>query len=74
MSAAEIFRQRDEAKPDRAYRIKHVAEILSTSPRQVWRYVADGRLKVERYSERVVRVRASEIERFRNAPAYGGES
>jgi excisionase family DNA binding protein len=74
MPTAELIRQHDEAKPDRANSIKRVAELLGVSTRQVWRYVAAGRLKAERYSERVIRIRDSEIERFRNACAYGGES
>lgn len=71
MSTAEIIRQRDQAKADPAYKVKQVAEILDTSTRQVWRYVAAGRLKCERYSARVIRIRGSEIERFRNACAEG---
>jgi excisionase family DNA binding protein len=75
VSIAELIRQRyDEGKPDRANSIKRVADLLGVSTRQVWRYVADGRLKAERYSERVIRIRDSEIERFRNACAYGGET
>jgi len=54
---------------DRANRVRQVAEILNTSERQVWRLIADGKLKAERFAPRCVRVWDSEITRFRAACA-----
>jgi excisionase family DNA binding protein len=66
MTATAIIEQRD-----RANRIRQVAEILNTSERQVWRLIADGRMKAERFGPRCVRIWDSEIARFRAACADG---
>jgi hypothetical protein len=48
---------------DRDYTVNDVAKIRNVSPRQIWRDIAEGRLKVRRYSPRVIRVPGSEIVR-----------
>jgi excisionase family DNA binding protein len=64
----------DNAIPDRSRTVKHASRVIGVSDRQVWRYIQEGKLRAERYSARVIRIRDSEIERFRNACAYGCES
>jgi excisionase family DNA binding protein len=68
MSTAEAIKSHDQSNT-----VRTIAKRLGVSERQAWRYIAEGRLKAERYSRRIVRVRDSELERFRNACAYGGE-
>ena len=63
-----------EAAHDQSNSVRTIAKRLSISERQVWRYIAEGRLRAERYSPHIVRVRDSELERFRAACAIGGES
>jgi excisionase family DNA binding protein len=53
------------ARPDRANRIRQVAEIFNTSERHIWRLIADGKLRADRLGPRCVRIFDSEIIRFR---------
>jgi helix-turn-helix protein len=48
---------------DRDYTVNDVAKIRNVSPRHIWREIAEGRLKVRRYSARIVRIPGSEIVR-----------
>jgi predicted DNA-binding transcriptional regulator AlpA len=56
---------RDADWPERLWSVKEVAEILSLSPRSVWRYVALGKLPPPiRLGARSVRWRASDLQRY----------
>jgi predicted DNA-binding transcriptional regulator AlpA len=50
--------------PDRARRIRGVAERLDISERQAWRLVKDGKIKASKLGPRCTRVFDSEIERY----------
>jgi excisionase family DNA binding protein len=54
----------ETTRPDRAYRIRQVAEILNTSERQIWRFIADRRLRADKLGPRCVRIFDSELARF----------
>lgn len=45
-------------------KVADVAGMLSTSPRQVWRWVYAGELESVRLSERVIRIPREGLERF----------
>jgi excisionase family DNA binding protein len=53
------------ARPDRANRIRQVAELFNTSERHIWRLIADGKLRADRLGPRCVRIFDSEIARYR---------
>lgn len=53
------------ARPDRADRIRQVAELFNTSERHIWRLIADGKLRADRLGPRCVRIFDSEIARYR---------
>jgi excisionase family DNA binding protein len=64
----------DTERRDRANKIRQVADRCQTSERQVWRWIAEGKLKAVRLGPRCIRVWDSEIDRFRAACANGGGS
>ena len=53
------------ARPDRANRIRQVAELFNTSERHICRLIADGKLRADRLGPRCVRIFDSEIARYR---------
>lgn len=57
------------ARPDKANKIRQVADIFQTSERQIWRWIAEGKIKAERHGPRCVRIWDSEIARVRAACA-----
>jgi predicted DNA-binding protein (UPF0251 family) len=57
---------------DRDYTVNDAARIRGVSPRTMWREISEGKIKVRRYSTRLVRVPGSEIARTQ-AEAQGGE-
>jgi excisionase family DNA binding protein len=57
----------DAGQLDRGRRVRYVAQILDTSERQIWRWIAEGKLRAERLGPRCVRIFDSEIARYRSA-------
>jgi predicted DNA-binding protein (UPF0251 family) len=56
---------------DRDYSVNDAARIRGVSARTLWREISEGKLKVRRYSARIVRIPGSEIARTQ-AEAEGG--
>ena len=54
-----------QAQPDRANKVRQVADIFGTSERHIWRLIADRKLKADRLGPRCVRIFDSEITRYR---------
>ncbi len=49
---------------DKLFNVEETAKILRVSPRQVWRYIESGKLKVIRLSPRILRFTEKNIEDF----------
>jgi hypothetical protein len=57
----------------RDFSVNDVARMRSVSSRQIWREVAEGKIKVRRYSKRIIRIAGTEILRTQ-AEAEGAQS
>lgn len=55
--------QNSPRRPD--YRVKEAAAELNIAVSTLWRYVAERKIKVIRYSRRCTRIPAVELDRFR---------
>jgi len=47
---------------DELLTVGEVAKLLKVSPHTIYRWIADGRLRAVRYSQRVLRVRRSDVD------------
>ena len=64
----------EQTKPAKLLTISEVARRLSVTPRTVHRYLAAGKLPRVQLSERAVRIREGDLERFIEARLKGGQS
>jgi hypothetical protein len=71
MEAAQVETQ-SKAWPDPDFTVKETAQIVKTSERSIWRWIATGRIRARRYSSHIVRVPGKEIARVQ--AMAGGDS
>jgi len=64
----------EQTRPDRLLTVREVAGRLSVTTRTVHRYLADGKLPRVQLSERAVRIREADLERFIEDRLKGGQS